>query len=802
MKKLILTILLYCPSAYAEPPKERPYLLQANTSITENANTLWHNSANMGFKSGSSSRFLINSFQSTESQGITNSELSYTSTSGPLGFGLRYQKYDGNGWWSTASGLSIPINKSMRIGTNLSWQVPSGGQENFFGWDLGYAWRPFKWLGFAGALHNIGASNEEDAGNNVEEYSLLGMGLRFFNGRLQMGVDFKIDEENNTQAFGLVQSKLTKALDIFVRYDEDNSFGGGINLNLDQASFGGGAVNTAADALHIGLSYGKDSNQGDNYDRKNVIPFFHIKTSYPYQSVGGLFGNQTEEYTSLLQRLRVASNDKVIKGVLFQFDSTPFSFAKAQEIRTEIENMQKAGKTVTVYLGRSASNISYYIASKADRIYLHPSLDLSLTGLVSERIYMRGLLNWIGVEPEFIKRSDFKSAPEQFTNHEGSESARQQNKELLDDFYDQLCQGIAEGRALTVDKVKEFIDIGPLTSEQARELNLIDGVKYPDEMKDLAKELHGPKSTLLKKYGGNQEYSGWGSTNKIAIIYITGTIMTGRSTAPGLFGGATTTGSQTIIDQLTKVAESNSIKAVVLRVDSPGGSAFASDEIWRAVEKVKEEGKPVIVSMGGVAASGGYFVSAGADAIYAEPTTITGSIGVYAGKFNLQKMMEKLNINIETETRGRNAAMYSSFKSWDEVERNKLESLIENTYVKFKKRVADGRNLTDEQVEEVARGRVWSGKAAKDNGLVDELGGMFDAVYRAREEAGVPVTQKLDIVTFDNKGTSLPVVGQLLQGERFNIDPSYTSLNSLLNQYQSLSNEYIWMLMPYQIRIK
>jgi protease-4 len=295
------------------------------------------------------------------------------------------------------------------------------------------------------------------------------------------------------------------------------------------------------------------------------------------------------------------------------------------------------------------------------------------------------------------------------------------------------------------------------------------------------------------------------------VITVTGTIVSGPSTAPGLFGGGFTAGSETVEEQLRAAGRSDSVKAVVLRVDSPGGSSFASDEIWRAVERLQEKDKPVVVSMGGAAASGGYYVSAGADAIFANPSTITGSIGVYAGPlFSLEGLFDKIGVETEIYTRGRRAAMYSLSKPMDPVEFAALDRLVGETYRQFKQRVADGRDMTPEAVEAAARGRVWSGKAALDQGLVDELGGFFDAVADARARAGIPDEAHVELVAFSTRlGPGGEAARRSLRAASrvvgFEPEPLPTLLPpelAAIARWQSLSDERVWALMPYQLSVE
>jgi signal peptide peptidase SppA len=251
-----------------------------------------------------------------------------------------------------------------------------------------------------------------------------------------------------------------------------------------------------------------------------------------------------------------------------------------------------------------------------------------------------------------------------------------------------------------------------------------------------------------------EAHSAWEDPKQIAILYVEGGIMNGES-SPGGFLSGRSTGSESVVRALERAKEDRQIRGVVLRVDSPGGSAFASDEIWRAGELLQKEGKPLVVSMGGMAASGGYYVSAGADAIWAEPTTITGSIGVFSGKFSAAALQDKLGVNTVQIVRGRNATLMSTTTPWDDVQRARMQTLVDQTYDQFKSRVSEGRGLDPAEVEEVARGRVWLGAAAKEKGLVDELGSFQDAIADARTRAGIPDGAKMGLVEITSSGALL-----------------------------------------------
>ena len=453
---------------------------------------------------------------------------------------------------------------------------------------------------------------------------------------------------------------------------------------------------------------------------------------------------------------------------------------------------RERGKKVIVYANGSIGNGEYYIASAASELIAHPAGSVELIGLHSERIYFHELMMEVGIEPEFVKRAEYKSAPEQYTHREGSEASKEQTSELLDAIFGHMTTEIAQNRNIPVETLVALIDQAPFANTQAKDKQLVDHLLYEDEVEDFLDEEFGILHFMEDNYGYSRP-DGWESDPEIAIIPITGVIMPGVSQSPGLLGGGFSAGSKTIVGQINEAADDDAVKAIILRVDSPGGSAFASDQIWRAVTQAKSE-KPVVVSMGGVAASGGYYVSAAADAIFAEETTITGSIGVYSGKFNAHSLLQYLKINVESEDRGAHASLYSTFEGWNESQRAKMEEQVELTYQQFKTVVSDGRGLDMDQVQEVARGRVWAGTAAKEVGLVDETGGIYDAISYAAKEVGLngASVQLVQYEPFES-GTSFYKTGVQMQETLEQIQNPFLDEQLFL---EKVTSERTWMLSP------
>ena len=365
---------------------------------------------------------------------------------------------------------------------------------------------------------------------------------------------------------------------------------------------------------------------------------------------------------------------------------------------------RSSGKPIVAFL-ESAGLAEYYLASAADEIVLAPTGDLSVAGISIETGFMRGVLDNVGVTPDFFHAGKYKSYSEQFTETEMSEPHREATNDLLDDLYGQFVTDIAHSRGLEPSELESIIDRGPFTGQEALDYGLIDRLGYYDEIR--ADAGNGPPELVsLRNVNAPAGFSL--STPPIALVYAVGQIVSGPS-VEDVFGGRAL-GSDTMAEVLRELRGKEGIKAVVIRVDSPGGSGLASDIIWREIELLKDAGKTVVVSMGDLAASGGYYISAGADVIVAEPGTLTGSIGVVTGKFALDGLYDKIGYHSELTARGRNAGLYSSSRPFTESQREVIVRQMNAFYSEFVDRVSQGRDMTWDEVDAIAQGRVWTGR--------------------------------------------------------------------------------------------
>ncbi len=753
MTSVLLSLIL--PTLAA--PAERPHLPFHGVAAEDGAHTYWVNPALMNFDRDASWGLYYD-----RGAGDVTDDVALVSTAGGFGTTVAHRSVGEQGWWTLGTGLSLRADDGFTLGATVNWQIPQGQEENFTTWDLGAAWRPTSWFGLAGVAQNVGGPRQLQG---IERAWGLGTALRPRGDSLTLGLDWRASEAYQTPVAHSVEASVRSrvARGTWARIwgrqgvsDTDDRTVG-ISLELRAGEVGYGAQGTASSGDSTAFGGGgwiASAPEQDSLLRPtDEVASFDLDGAYPYQPVPSLFSDGGESYLTLLRRLQDAARDPGLQGMLLTLDQAPGSLAQIEELRGAVAAAREAGKPVVAYLRGDAGNGAYYLAAACDKVFLHPAATLDVIGLASEQQYLRGTLELVGVGAQYAKRGQYKSAPEQFTETQSTDPARAQMDALLDDLYGRIIDGIATGRGKKTEDVRTLIDNAPFTASEALAQGLVDGLVYPDALDEKLGDVFPKGWERDEEYAAAPDQSGWRTPRAIAVVVIEGVIASGESSAGGLLSGAAT-GSATIVRALEATRTDDSVKAVVLRVDSPGGSAFASDEIWRAVERVKDAGKPVIVSMGGYAASGGYYVSAGADAIYALPSTVTGSIGIYGGKFNAKGLFERLDITTESHLRGRNAGMYSMARPFDDREYAALDRLIAEGYRQFKDKVETGREMAPERVEELAQGHVWSGLAAKGNGLVDEQGGFLEAVERARVEANLPAGGDWSLLVLDPWGSS------------------------------------------------
>ena len=462
----------------------------------------------------------------------------------------------------------------------------------------------------------------------------------------------------------------------------------------------------------------------------------------PADPLRRIFGNTDQSLTDLILQFKKAKVDNRIKIIVLDITMSGAGWGKSEEIREAITDFRSSGKPVYAYM-EYATDKEYYIATACDKIYLAPPGELFINGLAADVLFFRGSLDKLGIYPDMVQVGKYKTAVETFTRKDMSDANREFVNALLDDLFNRYVEAVAKARGKSTEDMRAIIDDAPYSSARSKEMGLIDGVAYRDEIeKELKTRLGYKESDELRVVSGSAysgvepESLGLDKGEKIAVIYGTGNIGSGKSeNSPR---GEQSIGSDTLSKAIKDAGEDKTIKAIVIRVDSPGGSGLASDIIWHAVEAAKAK-KPVVVSMSDVAASGGYYISTGANKIVAEPSTITGSIGVFAGKPVLKGFYDWLGISNEYVLRGKQAGMFRESEKFTPEERTKFEEVVKRTYYEdFVPKVAKGRNKTPEYVDSVAQGRVWTGAQGRDRGLVDEFGGLDRAVEIAKDLAKIP----------------------------------------------------------------
>jgi protease-4 len=473
-------------------------------------------------------------------------------------------------------------------------------------------------------------------------------------------------------------------------------------------------------------------------------------TRFPGMSSGAL------SIHDLWYNLERAAKDERIKGVLLRVQYLETGFAKVEEIGRLLKRFARSKKPVVAFVVDGGLK-EYYLASFADKVILFKGGALSVSGIAAEALFLKNTLSKLGVQADILHIGNYKTAPNTFTEERMTPAHRESTQALIDDLYQAVIEGIAANRKLDAADVKKILDRSPLPQEEYVRAKLVDALGYEDDM------FHSLPATYpevdFKSYAKTSSPLPFSGSKKIAVIFASGEINLGRSGGQSLFGGDVL-GSDTLAWQLRQARNNYAVKAVVLRVDSPGGSAVASDVILREAELLAQK-KPLVLSMSDMAASGGYWISLSAHKIFAEPETITGSIGVFSGKFVLKGLYDKIGVNKEIVRTSEFAGMYSDYQLFTEGERQKVMADMEHIYGEFLKKVAANRKMSVADVDKIAGGRVWSGRAAMKLHLVDGLGGLTDALEEARKLARIPLSEKFGVRIYPQKRSFLEMIFEM-----------------------------------------
>ena len=487
--------------------------------------------------------------------------------------------------------------------------------------------------------------------------------------------------------------------------------------------------------------------RGPSVESDSVL-WLRIPADLGEQAPDDVFGFLDQRVTigSVVTTLRKAKVDDRVSAVVMVPPPAPGLWASVQEIRDAVVDFRESGKPIVAYLEFGMGQ-SYYLATACDEIFMSPTSPLMLVGVASYELFFRGTLDKVGIEADMLAAGDYKTAINTWTEPAFTPEHREAAEALSRDFYEQLVDGIAEGRGMARARVREVIDQGPFVAADAVSLGLVDDLVYEDEL--LGRLSSGGEAERLDfaTYRRVDPQSlGLDTGPRIAVVYVEGLINFGSST-PDFPGSGRMAGARTTIDAIRDARNDPSIEAIVLRIESPGGAATAADVIWREASLAREQ-KPLVASMADVAASGGYYVAAPAHAIVAQPGTLTGSIGVYGGKFAAAGAFDKLGVGVDGVTYGAQADVFSPVDRFSDAARAAMQAQVDDVYERFLEVVAEGRAMSRDEVHAVAQGRVWTGRQALVRGLVDELGGLRRAVALAQARAGIDAEEEVRLVPY------------------------------------------------------
>jgi protease IV len=489
---------------------------------------------------------------------------------------------------------------------------------------------------------------------------------------------------------------------------------------------------------------------------------------------------------------RGAGDDRVV-GLVARIGAAPMSVAQVQEIRDAVARFRAHKKFAVAYsetFGEfGPGNGAYYLATAFDQIYLQPSGDVGLTGIILESPFIKDTLGKLGMSFHGDHRYEYKAALNFYTESKYTEAHKEEMTAVMNSWFNQIKDGVCHARDIDPDKFQAVVDAGPYLGKEAVEAKLIDGVAYRDEVYGKVKGRGGSGSELLylDKYldrAGRPHQHG----KKVALIFGVGAVTRGKSDYDPV-EDQQTMGSETVAGAIRAAASDENVKAILFRVDSPGGSYVASDTIWREVVNARKAGKPVIVSMGNLAGSGGYFVAMAADKIVAQPATITASIGVLGGKMLTSGLWDKVGLSWDEVHDGDKATMFTGTHDYTPAEWARFEAWLDRVYVDFTAKVAQGRNLPKEKVLEIAKGRIWSGQDAKNLGLVDELGGYETALKLAKKAAGIPEPDDVRIVVYPAPKSWLEALLERRSADNSDKEGENQTLVRILQDVQPIARE-------------
>lgn len=639
---------------------------------------------------------------------------------GPLGFS----------WWGGSSfnyglGLGFKLGDGFALGVRYLRQL-----SNY--WCLGTLIRPVNFLSLGITWPNINYENWQAI--------IAGIGIRPLGNHLTVFTETRFDSISKLW-FGL-EFLPVSGIELKGMMKTDRSFSFGVDVSFGRIGIGytnAKMTNLSSSLNHsIYLRFNKDI-------RPSILPtqaqFITMELSGLIQDAKpgfSFFGPVVKKTTyEILDLLRKVKEDKAIKGVIISLDNLQLSFAQACELKDALEQVKAQGKKLIVYAPNLSTN-TYFVAAIADLIVSHPLGYISIPGMYHQASFMKGTLDKLGIEAEYERVGKYKSAPELLTEDSLTPAYEEVLNSILDDNYSHFLDATAKARGFKKEDFEKKVNYGFFLTPLAQKEGLTDTFAYADQLDSVLTSKLGKIRKISERSYRKQTVHNpnWALPSaRIAVIYGSGSIVQGEGGTDPI-SGEMTIGSKTMLRAIKKARRDKKVKAIVLRVDSPGGDAFASDLIWHEIEITKRQ-KPVIVSMGSVAASGGYYISCNSDKIFALPATITGSIGVFSLKLVFAGLYEKLGIRTEVVKRGEHADAFAPHRKLTYEEHQILKEATEDFYRQFVNKVAQGRNQTFDYIDSIGKGRVWTGNQARSLGLVDSLGGFFAAIDYAKVKAGV-----------------------------------------------------------------
>ncbi len=661
---------------------------------------------------------------------------------GPSGPGFPYNGV--NYTWLTW-GLAHRVSDRFQIGATLQWSYSRNPYtDDLFGMSIGASYRVNTHFGFSVVAHDINGPSTQRLPPNgfpVLDRTFVGaMAFRPLGTRaLELGVEGRyydvVDQVRPRVVLGIDVPGVGRIRgDVEMQNIGNDATRGilataGAEIYFNRLSAGGGALfgNALGDAQSVG-QYATASLS------TTLMPGVPRSERAVYIRLESTPGNRN--HVKLLRRLWKLAEDKETTAVTMVIRAEPASsYAHAEEL-ADAFRVLKAHKKKVICSFEDAGPKALYACASADRIVINPAGGIRYAGLKTTHLYLARLLKNLGIRAEFVRIGDHKSAPEQFMNEHASDVARADQEDLLRQYEAVFARNMALYRKIPEDRFREISAKGPFVASEARDAKLVDGYAFDDELERVTHDVLGKKTRYEKAREEKKAPQYFGSRPRIAILYIDGDIIDGRSRTIPLLD-TKLVGSYTIAESVKRLREDDNVKAVVLRIESPGGSSMGSDVMWRELKKLNER-KPLIVSMGSVAASGGYYVASPARMIFALPLTVTGSIGIFYGKADISELLSKIGVNVEVRKTTPRADAESFYRPFTDDERAELRNKVRQFYDVFLDRVAQGRHMTKDEVDAVGQGRVWAGQQALERKLVDRMGGLRHALEAAREAANLP----------------------------------------------------------------